>query len=215
MEDYDARGEGFSRAMTGEKVNHLALLKNRDQLVRLLNDPGFLTVPDEQRSRLLQYVNQAGPLQAEQEYFQTSFRHLLSARQAAFPDRLKTAVVAQECADKAASRGLLLNALFWDGLTGFVNREASGLANLRLALTAVALEQFRAAHPGRYPAALSELTPNYLPAPLLDPFDGKPLRYRQKGAGYVLYSVGPNLKGDGGKRQNGNLMFTVITPPPS
>jgi len=215
MEDYDARGEGFSRAMTGEKVNHLALLKNRDQLVRLLNDPGFLTVPDEQRSRLLQYVNQAGPLQAEQEYFQTSFRHLLSALQAAFPDRLKTAVVAQECADKAASRGLLLNALFWDGLTGFVNREASGLANLRLALTAVALEQFRAAHPGRYPAALSELTPNYLPAPLLDPFDGKPLRYRQKGAGYVLYSVGPNLKGDGGKRQNGNLMFTVITPPPS
>ena len=36
MEDYDARGEGFNRAMTGEKVNHLALLKNRDQLVQLL-----------------------------------------------------------------------------------------------------------------------------------------------------------------------------------
>ena len=83
-------------------------------------------------------------------------------------------------------------------------------------MTAVALEQFRAAHNNRYPASLSELTPKYLDAPLMDPFDGQPLRYRKQDAGYVLYSIGPDLKDDGGKPMNGkggDIVFTVVTPP--
>jgi hypothetical protein len=80
----------------------------------------------------------------------------------------------------------------------------------------VALEQFRAAHNNRYPAGLSELTPSYLNAVLTDPFDGQPLRYRNQGTGYVLYSIGPDLKDDGGKPMNGkegDIVFTVVTPP--
>ena len=37
MEDYDARGEGFNRAMIGERAMHLALLNNPDKLVRELS----------------------------------------------------------------------------------------------------------------------------------------------------------------------------------
>jgi len=69
---------------------------------------------------------------------------------------------------EATDRGLLLNVWLSDGLDKHVNREARCLANLRLALTAVALEQFRAAHNNRYPAGLSELTSSYLNAVLTD-----------------------------------------------
>jgi hypothetical protein len=110
----------------------------------------------------------------------------------------------------------LLNNSWLTGYTNIVGREAMCLANLRLALTAIALEQFRAAHGNRYPDGLSELTPNYLAAPLMEPFDNQPLRYRQQGKGYVLYSIGPDLKDNGGERmtaKGGDLVFTVVTPP--
>ena len=81
-------------------------------------------------------------------------------------------------------------------------------------MAAVALERFRAAHSDRYPEALSELTPDYLPAKPVDPFDGQPLRYRNKDAGYVLYSIGPNLRDDAGERmhgKDGDIVFAVTT----
>jgi hypothetical protein len=97
-----------------------------------------------------------------------------------------------------------------------VSREAGGLANLRLARAALALEQFRAEHKHRYPAALTELTPVYLEAITQDPYDGQPLRYPAQGPGYVLYSIGPDLKDDGGERmkgRGGDLVFAIVTPP--
>jgi len=217
MEDYDARGEGFNRAMIGERVNHLAQLKNRDKLVRELTAPGATGMPDEQGRRLIQYLKRAVSLKEEQDYLETTSQQLLSARQTAFPERLKAvADLIRQRVTEATSRGLLLNGWYWDGLDKHVNREARCLANLRLAMTAVTLEQFRASHNNRYPAGLSELTPSYLNAVLTDPFDGQPLRYRKQDAGYVLYSIGPDLKDDGGKPMNGkggDIVFTVVTPP--
>lgn len=35
--------------------------------------------------------------------------------------------------------------------------------------------------------------------PAEDPFSGKPFAYRREGSGFCLYSIGPNLKDDGGK----------------
>ncbi len=49
---------------------------------------------------------------------------------------------------------------------------------------------------GRLPVTLQEVKPSVS----LDPFDGKPLRYRREGAGFVIYSVGESLKYDGGDR---------------
>jgi len=87
-----------------------------------------------------------------------------------------------------------------------------------LAQTAIVLEQFRLAHDGHYPTSLPELRPDFLnPAPA-DPFDGQNLRYRKEGSGYLLYSIGQNLKDDNGKRltqPDGDFVFTVINPPKS
>jgi hypothetical protein len=52
---------------------------------------------------------------------------------------------------------------------------------------------------GSYPAKLDDLAPKYLPAAPDDLFAGKALVYRPEGDGYLLYSVGPNGKDDGGR----------------
>ena len=64
----------------------------------------------------------------------------------------------------------------------------------------VALRRYRFDH-GRYPDALSALVPAYLKKQPIDPFGiGKPLRYKSLNGGkdFLLYSLGPNLKDDGG-----------------
>lgn len=73
------------------------------------------------------------------------------------------------------------------------NRTQNGLLLVTLALHAFQLEH------GHYPAALTELAPAYLKSLPQDPF-GKQgtFQYHLQGRQYVLYSVGPDGKDDGG-----------------
>jgi hypothetical protein len=69
-----------------------------------------------------------------------------------------------------------------------------GLLLLRLALQAHRLER------GRFPTSLQGLVPDYLGKLPLDPFGRDvPPSYVLKGSAYVLYSLGPDGKDDGGK----------------
>jgi hypothetical protein len=70
-------------------------------------------------------------------------------------------------------------------------------AQLRVCTALVAAERYRLKH-GRWPAALADLVPDYLPQVPLDPYDGAPLRYRRLDDGVVIYSVGLDGKDDGG-----------------
>jgi len=54
-----------------------------------------------------------------------------------------------------------------------------------------------------YPASLAELVPGYLHAIPNDPFAAnKPLCYKRTGADFLLYSIGPDGKDDGGVTSN-------------
>ena len=66
-----------------------------------------------------------------------------------------------------------------------------------------ALAAYRADH-GSYPAKLTDLAPRYLGKIPLDIFIAAPLHYKRHGVGYLLYSVGPNGKDDGGKGRDDN-----------
>jgi hypothetical protein len=68
--------------------------------------------------------------------------------------------------------------------------------NFRLAL---ALAAYRSQH-GRYPPTLADL-PAEPPVNTDDIFSGKPLIYRPSQDGYMLYSVGPNGRDDGGRHK--------------
>ena len=81
------------------------------------------------------------------------------------------------------------------GFASFVDADALASA----ALMGQAAELFREQH-GRYPDSLDEFVPGFLAELPSDPFSGKPFVYRKRvdGKGFVVYSVGPNLKDDGG-----------------
>lgn len=64
--------------------------------------------------------------------------------------------------------------------------------------TALAL-RLRRLKNGSYPATLDELVPEFIDKLPTDPFSGKDLIYRREGKGFVVYSVGHNMKDDGGK----------------
>ncbi len=86
-------------------------------------------------------------------------------------------------------------------------------ARHRLAMVAIALKLYRREH-GRYPENLQALVPRYLPQVPLDPFDGKPLRYQRLKSGFKLWSVGPDLKDDGGLKTKqwwlkGDMVWTA------
>ena len=82
-----------------------------------------------------------------------------------------------------------------DALAEFQDKTAIALDLNR---TVAALEVARI-DLGHYPEKLDELSPKYLSTVPRDIFDGQPLRYRLDPKGYTLYSVGANLKDDGGR----------------
>jgi hypothetical protein len=78
------------------------------------------------------------------------------------------------------------------------------LAELALALAAYRGEQ------GKYPEDLSALKPKYLREIPDDRFTDKPLQYRLVGKGYLLYSVGEDMRDDGGKEGVGEGSDIVV-----
>jgi len=72
-----------------------------------------------------------------------------------------------------------------------------------------ALRAYKVEH-GKYPASLKELVPSYLHAIPADPFAANGmLLYKQNGNSYILYSVGPDGKDDGGKASADGVINTA------
>jgi hypothetical protein len=61
----------------------------------------------------------------------------------------------------------------------------------------LALGAYRTDH-GHYPDSLAALQPKYVDKLPADPYSGGRVQYRREKEGYALYTVGPNLKDDGG-----------------
>jgi hypothetical protein len=208
-EEREAAGFGFTRGFVGEEVSDLSAFD--------MTPEQYLKVPDnatpEERKKFELEIKEA--LAADRQYCQTTFDRALAMRKQPFPGRLAPDVFA-EAEIVATNKNLRLSRLFFASQEGVTPTEAGSLAFLRLAQTAVALAKFRSEHANHFPVSLTELRPNYLRSIPADPFDGEPMRYRKTGEGYVLYSIGQNLKNDGGKPGHGNegdIVFTVINPP--
>ncbi|MGD0539559.1 MAG: hypothetical protein ABSC03_18160 [Verrucomicrobiota bacterium] len=84
-------------------------------------------------------------------------------------------------------------------LSKSLERAAYGQAAVSLARVACALERHRLAT-GSYPEKLDGLTPRFIDRLPPDPVNGEPLKYRRDAPDrFILYSVGANLKDDGGR----------------
>lgn len=71
-------------------------------------------------------------------------------------------------------------------------------ALLRCAEVACAVERWRLVHADALPPTLDALVPQFLAAVPEDPMDGKPLKFRPRPKGFVVYSIGEDGTDDGG-----------------
>ncbi|MFP4058763.1 MAG: hypothetical protein ACLF0G_17990, partial [Candidatus Brocadiia bacterium] len=74
------------------------------------------------------------------------------------------------------------------------------MARCESARVALAVLRYQARR-GHLPQRLDQLTPDSLPDLPLDPYDGRPLRYRKAADGFVVYALGQNATDDGGETQ--------------
>jgi hypothetical protein len=95
-------------------------------------------------------------------------------------------------------------------VSGYPDRAATGDSRHRLASLATAVTVFRV-KTGALPESLDKLIPEYIEAIPTDPFDGEPLRMiGAKDGGAILYSIGPDLKDDGGQALDNNKAGDVV-----
>ena len=71
------------------------------------------------------------------------------------------------------------------------------LAQVRCLIAMLSAERYRQAR-GRWPAEMTEMIPEFLPTPLLDPFTGKSLIMRRTADGLKIYSVSLDGEDNGG-----------------
>jgi len=81
-------------------------------------------------------------------------------------------------------------------------------AMVSLAVLGLTLKLYHLDH-AAFPESLDALVPDYLPSIPPDELTGQPWMYRREGEGFILYSIGANLRDDGGKpdKENGDFVW--------
>ncbi len=202
-EAFDTEGTGFMRALVGERANGLALFDMPPE--KLLEDLSKSGTKPEDAAKLAAHIKDVKKMKVERQFYLETFQEVLTAHKQAFPDRLKAGENVPKRVEEATQKEFLFVSLFMPALGAGFSKEAGGLACERLALTAIALERFRATHENKYPSSLNELAPEFLASVPQDPFDGQSLRYSQNGDGYELHSVGAEPAKP--------ISFKVVKPP--
>lgn len=116
---------------------------------------------------------------------------------------------------KHVIRGNAIGVIIFDMLSPieepFVTRKCREDVNVTATQLLIALKVYKMEN-GKLPDSLSKLVPQFFPHVPLDDFDGRPIRYLPDKK--IVYSVGPALKGFGGKERKGdsndyNLPFKI------
>jgi hypothetical protein len=96
--------------------------------------------------------------------------------------------------------GQVMYKMTMPAVTGSLAKKSQDNVNLQATRTILALRAYQLTH-GKLPPDLNVLAPQFLLEVPVDDFDGKPLRYLAEKK--MVYSVGKNLKDDGGDDRKG------------
>jgi hypothetical protein len=122
----------------------------------------------------------------------------IAIAQMSWPDRVELARQQAGIYPARIHRFFTLSAITLPGLDKSFVRDADHAARLRTVQAALALQRFRLAHGNTLPASLRELEPTWLNRIPTDPYDGQALRYKKRGSGFVIYSIGSDGRDDEG-----------------
>ena len=137
-----------------------------------------------------------GPGLAKYQVFKilTPLESFSQTHAASWPDRLNWALAIDVSVKEWSSLSEPAKVVmpeFYGKTLAFIRNTAM----TRLVLAAIAVERFRLKH-DVMPQTMAALVPEFLQAPLVDPFDGKPIRFRQENNVGKVYSVFLNCRDD-------------------
>ncbi|GMU34635.1 MAG: hypothetical protein HS101_10575 [Planctomycetia bacterium] len=124
------------------------------------------------------------------------YAELVEATQEPGPQSLKRAKQAESKAMSAPAYHVY-SRIMLPSLSRSVELWLRGVGSKRAMIAALACERYRLAN-GEWPESLTDLVPHYLKAVPVDPFDDAPIRYAVTPEGISLWSIGEDLKDDGG-----------------
>jgi hypothetical protein len=107
----------------------------------------------------------------------------------------------------------VLTRLLLPALSSCAERAAAAEARRQGVRLAVAMCRYRAEQ-GQFPEKMENLVPQWMPFVPRDPFDGESMRLKQTERGWVVYSIGPDVKDDGGaafdrENRTGDITFEL------
>ncbi len=205
------RPEALTCALVGERCQGLHLFQlPREQLAWLLSVTATGPSPSVSSNQVTAMADTfARERNADCLFFLDQMQGLITASAGPYPKFAEAArtVAAQveEQQRQPMDKRLVVSTLILPAYTNAPARFARNTALLRAAETAMAIERHRLAHGGQLPPDLAALTPAYLHAVPVDPFDEQPLRLKPLTKGYVVYSIGSDARDDGGKERGNGL----------
>jgi hypothetical protein len=174
---------GLSRALQGERI----------LMVETAQNSGLYTV---ERGRLYSWVFRP-VIKSELIWMLKHYeQHIKAASRSYYENRTKFDELKQHL-NKAPAVFRMAGMLFPNFEAAFL-KEATLEAVLDSARLGVACKIYRNAH-GNFPEELAELVPDILKAIPFDPFTGKPYVHRRQDGGFIIYSLGSNLRDDEGR----------------
>jgi len=202
------RPDSMVRGLAGERASGLAVfMGSPDQLSIFGNVDSDSRPALKDRLRASLYIGllkSTGILRKDRSFYLDVMATNVAAAEAPFPKRLTLAQQANTAAMSPPSKLMIFSRMLLPALSRAMQRDGDHTARIRTAQTATAIERFRRAHSGNLPGDLKELVPTYLASVPEDPFDGQPLRFKQLTKGYVVYSIGSDLRDDGGSEGDPN-----------
>jgi hypothetical protein len=194
------RPNAMARGLAGERASGLGVFMGSQDQLNLFgaaNSPPALK--DRMRASLFfGLLKSTGLLHKDKAFYLDVMATNVAAAEAPFPERLMLARQANAAALSPPNKLLIFSRMLLPALGKAIQRDGEHAARIRTTQTAIAIERFRRAHSGNLPGDLSDLVPTYIALLPRDPFDGQPLRFKRLASGYVVYSVGSDLRDDGG-----------------
>ena len=199
------RLQPMERALSGELASGLAVFTSRKDGIAAFNSGVPNQAAPAQSAQLnvaLTALRITGLLAKDKAVYLQVMSTNLAAAGLPFPERLRTGKEAGSLATTLPTRLCIFSRMLLPALSRCFLSDAYCAARLRVAQAALGVERYRKAHAGALPASLQDLVPAQLVQVLTDPYDGKPLRFKRRDAGYVIYSLGRDEKDDGGLERN-------------
>jgi hypothetical protein len=187
-----------TRALVGERASSITVLTSPKDLT-VPNEPGAAeAVRTAQKSFGSSAMRATGIMQRDLGFLIDALGTNIIISKLPDPELFNARASVDAISMRARQGYYVMSSMLLPALSRIAVKDVEHRARLRVARTAMAVERYRLANSGKLPSSLDALTPKFLSAVPADPFDGEPLRFKTTATGYVIYSLGQDLKDDDG-----------------